>query len=174
MMTRPSSAQLPRHSAHLLIAFGLAVVFGCGDTLDPLDPLANNDTPTFTSIYQADEFQLCKGCHAPGAPGRTEGIEATQDWSTRESARDTLRGSASGLIGNFEGCNGVPLLGGSAEQSLLVASLDETVRANFSNPTFPDCTSDSISLQTLKIMRELPAGLLRDLKDWIDGGAPGN
>jgi hypothetical protein len=174
MMIRPSSARLPRHSADLLLAFGLAAAFGCGDTLDTLDPLDGNDTPTFTSIYESDDFQLCSGCHAPGAPGRVAGIEATQDWSTRERALTSLRGNASGLTGNFAGCNGVPLLGGSAEDSLLVASFDETVRMNFSLPGFPDCTSDSIADQTLQIRRDLSAGVLRDLKDWIDGNAPGN
>jgi hypothetical protein len=140
---------------------------GCGDTLDPLE----GGGADFDSIYASDEFQECKGCHAPSAPGFTEGTEATQDWSTLESARRTLRGNASGLIGNFAGCNGVPLLGSSAAQSLLVASLDFDVRSSFEDPDHPDCTGDAIADQTDKIGGPLPAGLLQDLKDWIDAGA---
>lgn len=150
-----------------LLGAGLGSSLGCGDTLDALE---NGDT--FGRIYDTDEFQTCSGCHAPDAEGRTADIEATQDWSTRDTAYTTLRGDASGMIGNFQGCNGVPFLGESAEQSLLVASLDETVRAQFSLPGFPNCTPDAISDQTAKIGGPLPAGLLQDLKDWIDSGAP--
>jgi len=114
----------------------------------------------------------CSECHAPGAPGRTQGIEATQDWSTAANARRTLRGDASGLIGNFAGCNGAPLLGASAEQSLLVASLDDDVRANFELADHPDCTGDAISNQNMKIGEPLSGSVLQDLKDWIDAGAP--
>jgi hypothetical protein len=170
-MTRPSSPCSFLGSAKLLFAFGVAIAFGCGDTLDKLE---GDGGPTFTSIYESADFQRCSECHAPGAPGRTADIETTQDWSTRDRALTTLRGSASGLQGNFADCNGVPLLGGSAEQSLLVASLDEDVRAAFSNPSFPDCTGDAISDQTLKTMKDIAPGVLKDLKDWIDGGAPGN
>lgn len=146
--------------------YGLA----CSDAIDPLDEGGGAD---FDSIY-AELGQPCSECHAPGAPGRTEGIEATQDWSTRDRALTTLRGNASGLIGNFQDCNGVPLLGASAEDSLLVASLDENVRQSFSLTSFPDCTADAISDQTVWIMGGLPDSVLEDLKQWIDAGAPGN
>jgi hypothetical protein len=170
-ITRPLSTRSPRRSSTLLIASGVALAWGCGDPLDDLG--VGGEDPSFPSIY-ADFEPLCGECHAPGAPGRTEGIEATQDWSTLERARTTLRGVASGLIGNFADCNGVPLLGPSADQSLLVASLDEDVRRNFSNASFPACTADAISLQTSKIGGPVPAGPLQELKDWIDAGAPGN
>lgn len=170
--SRPRPARRP--SAGLarciwLAAASLGANLGCGDTLE--DPLGGGGAD-FSSIYASAPFQECAGCHAPDAPGRTQGTEATQDWSTEASARRTLRGRASGLIGNFEGCNDVPLLGSSASQSLLVASLDFDVRSNFELPDFPDCTGDAISDQTMNIMSSLSDDLLQDLKDWIDAGAP--
>jgi hypothetical protein len=145
-------------------------VFGCGDTVD--DALGGGDGDAFTAIYESDEFQTCSGCHAPGAPGIVDGIETTQNWSTRDTAHSTLQRNAAGMIGNNEGCNGVPFLGDTAEQSLLVAAFDEDVRANFELAAFPDCTSDAIADQTLKIGGALPAALLQDLKDWVNDGAP--
>jgi hypothetical protein len=171
MFLRPVSSPALRRASSIVFSSGLALAWGCGDPLDELD---GNDTPSFTAIYESDEFQTCSECHAPNAPGRVDGIEATQDWSTRDRALATLRGAASGLIGNFEACNGVALLGASAEQSLLVASFDLDVRMNFSSASAPDCTGDAIADQTLQLGRSLPAGLLQDLKDWIDAGAPGN
>ena len=61
------------------------------------------------------------------------------------TAYASLQGTASGLTGNFEGCNGVPFIGDSVESSLIVATFDEDVRENFSHPDFPDCTGDAIS-----------------------------
>jgi hypothetical protein len=153
---------------------GLAIAsafcgFSCGDSLDPLEE--GGGSADFDSIY-AELGPSCAECHAPDAPGMTQGIEATQDWSSAQNARRTLRGTASGLVGNFAGCNGVPLLGSSAEQSLLVASLDEDVRANFELADHPDCTADAISDQNLKLSEPVPAAVLQDLKDWIDAGAP--
>ena len=152
-----------------VLAAALAGV-GCGESVD--DALGGGGDDAFTAIYESAEFQECSGCHAPGAPGRVAGIETTQNWSTRDTAYSSLQGNADGMIGNFEGCNGVPLLGNSAQQSLLVAAFDEDVRASFELPAFPDCTADAISDQTLKIGGPLPAGLLQDLKDWVDAGAP--
>ncbi|HEY2733505.1 MAG TPA: hypothetical protein VGI70_05950 [Polyangiales bacterium] len=127
---------------------------------------------SFTSIYNSSEFQKCSGCHAPNAPGKTDGTESSGDWSTRATAYASLKGKAAGLIGNFAGCNGVPLIGATAEDSLLVASLDETVRMNFTSSSAPDCNADAISDQTLKLGGALPDALLTQLKAWIDAGAP--
>lgn len=162
---RPDRSPPPR----ALLGVALALALGCGDTLDALE-----SGDAFGRIYERLEESetACSSCHAPGAPGRTADIEATQDWSTRNTAYTTLRGNASGLVGNFAACNGVPLLGESAETSLLVASLDETVRADFSAPGNPDCDSDAVSDQTAKIGGPLPEDLLQELKDWIDSGAP--
>ena len=123
-------------------------------------------------MYQSSSFQQCSGCHAPGAPGFQNGVEATQDWSSRAKAYTSLQGDASGLIGNFAGCNGVPLIGATPETSLLAAVFDETIRAAFSLQDFPTCTADAISDMTLKIGNPLSAQELTLLKDWISAGAP--
>jgi len=168
---------VPRRSAavralQLLTTSSALCALACGDTVDPLDDGGEGGGGgAFDRIY-TELGPTCSECHAPGAPGRVEGTEATQDWSTRDRALTTLRGTASGLIGNFQGCNRVPLLGASADESLLVASLDEDVRRAFSLADFPDCTADAISDQTVWIMGGLPDGLLDDLKEWIDAGAP--
>jgi hypothetical protein len=150
--------------------FALLCAVGCGDELDSLTP--GGEDESFTSIYESDSFQQCSECHAPGAPGRTEGIEETLDFSTRDSAFASLRRTASGLIGNFAACNGVPFLGDTAGASLLVASLDGDVRRAYDNPDFPDCNEDTISDQTNKIDGPLPSQLLQDLKAWVDADAP--
>jgi hypothetical protein len=146
---------------------GLAVSVGCGDTLDALD----GGDGSFDSVYNSEPFQKCSGCHAPGAPGKVAGTEATQDWSTSATARATLKRTASGMIGNFGDCNGVPFIGASADQSLLIAALDFDVRMNFEAPSNPDCTGDSINDQGDKV-GGIPDNLIQDLKDWIDSGAP--
>jgi hypothetical protein len=159
-----------RISLLLIATCSITPSLGCGDTLDDL---AGEGDATFTSIYEriGDD---CSGCHAPGAPGRTAGIENTQNWSSRASALSSLRGDASGLIGNFAGCNGEPLLRASAEQSLLVASLDSDVKANFVSPDNPDCNGDAISDQNLRLGSPLSDSVLQDLKDWVDSGADDN
>lgn len=128
----------------------------------------------FTLLYSSDSFQQCQGCHAPDAAGfdPSAGTEATQDWSTRDSAYAALQGTASGLIGNFEGCNGVPFIGDTPETSLLVAVFDESVRQNFSLADFPDCNADTISDMTLKIGSSISQAELDLLVDWIAAGAP--
>jgi len=148
---------------------GIALVLGCGETIDALE-----SGDTFGGIYDRIEAlsSTCSDCHAPGAPGRTDDIEGTQDWSTRDTAYTTLHGEASDLIGNFAGCNGVPFLGETAETSLLIASLDETVRASFSVPGNADCNADAIADQTVKLGGPLPDDILQDLRAWVDDGAP--
>lgn len=150
--------------AALVVTLALA---GC-----PAEEMMMTDEDDFTLIFSSAYFQECGGCHAPGAPGFTDGTEATQDWSTRDEAFTSLQGVASGLIGNFQGCNDVPLIGDTPENSLLVASLDETVRQNFSVSGFPDCNLNTISDMTLKIASDLDPVDLDLLKTWISNGAP--
>ena len=150
----------------------VALAVGCSAADDAVSEATGGlARASFTHLYQSSEFQTCAGCHAPGAPGKTEGTEATQDWSTQGRAYSTLHGTASGLIGNFAGCNGVPFLGETAAQSLLVAAFDEQVRAAFQSEV-PSCNGDAISDQTLKIGGPLPDPLLAELKAWVDTGAP--
>lgn len=144
-------------SLHGWRTLGLACLAAVCLTGCPVEDPAGSDAgpeDTFTQLYDS-LGTTCGGCHAPGAPGAPVGTEATQDWSTRDSAYNTLQGTASGLEGNFAGCNGVPFLGATPETSLLVAAFDENVRADFSLAEFPDCNADSISDMTLKIGRQL-------------------
>ncbi len=158
----------------LAAAWAAALTLGCGaDGGDGggggVD--GGNNADAFTMIFASSTFQACKGCHAPGAPGFVEGTETTQNWSTRENAFSSLMGSATGLIGNFAGCNGVPLIGDTAATSLLVAALDSTVRADFTLASFPDCNVDTISDMSLKV-GAIPSTQLEALKAWINAGAP--
>src|SRR5688572_7952486 len=134
-LSRRSTRGTPRFWRSLSVAAAVFAGVGCGESVD--DALTGGgDGDAFTAIYESDEFQECSGCHAPGAPGRVDGTETTQNWSTRDTAYSSLQGNAAGLIGNFEGCNGVPFLGDSAQQSLLVAVFDEDVRASFELAAF--------------------------------------
>ncbi|MGM0576128.1 MAG: hypothetical protein ACQEXJ_10405 [Myxococcota bacterium] len=126
----------------------------------------------FTSLY-GDYFQECKQCHAPGAPGRTEDIEQSLDFSTKNTAYSTLQGTATGLTGNQSGCNGVPFIApGNASSSLVVAALDEDVRQGFDVQDFPDCDQNAISDMTLKVGFPPSADFRNALAAWIDAGAP--
>lgn len=157
----------------LLFAATVVVALGCGDTLDnAVNDATGGGNDAFSQIYASDTFQQCSECHSPTGSGKNAGTEATENWSTRATAFSSLKGKASGLIGNFEGCNGVPLLGSTAATSLLVASLDSNTRASFQSATAADCNGDAISDQNLKLSSPIPSGLLQQLKDWIDSGAP--
>ena len=132
-----------------------------------------SDAPlTFATIYELDLVSECVDCHAPGADGFVDGVEATQNWSDIETAYASLQGTAPGLIGNFQGCNDVPLIGDSPETSLLVAVLDEDVRAEFSLPDYPDCNADGIADMSLKISGDVDEVELEMLKAWISAGVP--
>jgi hypothetical protein len=177
---RPSAPHR-RTSPSLLLAAsvcGATMIVGCG--ADPVDGLDGDDdgdsgAATFTSIYNSSEFQKCRDCHAPGAPGRTAGIETTQNWSTKDAAYNSIKtGRAMGLTGNFSGCNGVALIGSTPESSLLVAALDEDVRADFMSSSAANCDGDAISDMTLKIGGPVSSATMSRLKAWIAAGAPNN
>ncbi|MBK7155003.1 MAG: hypothetical protein IPL19_17415 [Sandaracinaceae bacterium] len=160
----------------LVLAALLAPASACEDEPinNPNDAGVNPDmggsAVTFNDIYDSATFQMCADCHTPDAPGRVQGTEATMDWSTDITALSTLRGTASGLEGNFAGCNGVPFIGATSDTSLLVAVLDPDVRATFSVAGFPNCNADAIADETLRLGGPVPAALLQDLKDFIDEG----
>jgi mono/diheme cytochrome c family protein len=146
----------------------IALALGCSDTVgDVLDGGSSGDA-TFTSVYA--DFKSCAECHAPGAQGNTAGTEATQDWSSSAKAYSSLKGKASGLVGNFAGCNGVSFIGSSADDSLLAASLDSDIRAKFMASS--SCTGDDVADQTLH--QSVSSSAVKNLEDWINAGAPNN
>mgnify|MGYP000860888043 FL=1 len=131
-------------------------------------------SPTFHPLYDS-YLQKCVECHAPPAPGRTSTTETTLDFSTLQAAYDTLTGgTASGLSGNQQDCNGVRFIDSTYPASLLAAVLDETVRATFSATGQGTCDEAAVSDMTLKVQDQEPpsAAFLQALREWIDAGAP--
>lgn len=176
MMTKSQLSTMPRNRASLL---GAALLCAAGLTLSACELTEPGDDPDaapmvddFTAIYNSASFQTCANCHAPGAPGFVDGTEATQDWTDRETAYQSLQGMASGLIGNFMDCNGVPFIGETPETSLLLATFDDSIRTEFTLGDFPDCNTDTISDMTLKIGGPLSDEELQTLTRWLANGAP--
>ena len=151
------------------------------DTGDDTSDTGDVGTPSFGALY-TDYLESCSVCHtlddASGAvvgAGATDDIETSLDFKSASTAYNSLVfGSASGLVGNQEACNGVPFIGATANQSLLMAVLDEDVRAAFDLPSAPDCNVDSISDMALRVGFDPTEQYLDDLAAWIDAGAPDN
>lgn len=140
---------------------------------DGIDDTSPTDLPSarFQALYSG-YLQVCRDCHRPGGPGRTSGTEQTLDLTTVRTAYDSItKGSASGMVGNVQACNGVPLIGSTYETSLLVATIDEDVRAAFQATGQGPCDEAAITDMTLKVEAPSPA-FLADLRAWIDDGAP--
>jgi len=155
----------------------LMILAGCGEmnTTGALPDGATGVQATFTSLY-GDYFATCAECHAPAAPGRTSDIEQTLDFSSRGTAYMTIKmGMASGLMGNFAGCNGVPfIIDADPASSLIVASIDQPTRQAFDVPAYPNCDVDAIADQTLKVGSQPSSAFIAALKSWIQQGAPNN
>lgn len=156
----------------------------CAAALLAACPPAEETTPdaggtveaTFTSLY-GDYFAECKQCHAPGAPGRTAGIETTLDFSTKATAYTTIKtGMAAGLTGNKADCNGVPFLAATPAKSLILAVLDQPTRQTIDlSPQHANCDVDTITDATVKAGNKQPsAAFVSALKMWITAGAPNN
>lgn len=169
-----------------LMVAGLALA-GCGDVnplvdaASPVDAAVASDggvlEPKFSSLY-VDYFAGCKSCHAPNAPGRTSDTETTLNFSTvTTSYQTTASGTAAGLQGNPSACNGVRfVVSGDPQHSLIVAVVDETVRAAYSAPGQAACDQDAVTDMTIKMAGSQPpsAAFLAALKQWITSGAPNN
>ena len=148
------------------------------DFLDTADTVSTDTVSTdteeataFTSLYEG-YLQDCALCHAADAPGITSDTEQTLDFSSADTAYSSLMGSASGLVGNQAGCNGVKfVMSGKPSSSLLVAVLVEDVRQGFDLASNPDCNVDSISDMTVKVGSIPDDAFLNSLKDWITDGA---
>lgn len=122
----------------------------------------------FDTTY-TNYLSKCAGCHAPDAPGKGSDTEKNLDFTTAETARQTLStGKAAGLVGNPAGCNGVPfVVAGKPEQSLIIAVLDQDARKLFDLPSHPNCDNDAITDMALKVGGAPEATDLAALKTWI-------
>lgn len=152
------------------------LMLACGGEEGGQGGLGGGDSGAQQNSFQwlyGSYLHKCAYCHSPTGPGRSSDIEQTLDFSTVDTAYNTItQGSAQGLQGNQEACNGVPFIGPSYEKSLLAAVLDEDVRSNFSAPYNPGCDADAVSDMTLKVGQQPGAQFLGVLKAWIEAGAP--
>jgi len=165
-----------RSALGLSLAIGLAVAAaGCPAATDTPDGGGGGTVEaTFTSLY-GDYLGNCKQCHAPSAPGRTSDIEKTLDFTSRTTALSTVKGMASGLVGNHTDCNGVAFLASTPGGSLLVAVLDQPTRQAIDlSPQHATCDNDTISDETVKVGSQPSAAFVTALKTWITGGAMDN
>ena len=154
------------------------LVGGCGtmggsDAGTDMPDAPSGVTATFTSLY-GDYFSTCANCHSPTGPGRTSDTEKTLDFSTRFTAYTTIKtGMASGLMGNFMDCNGVPFVGATPGSSLILAALDQPTRQAFDLKASPMCGVDTISDET-KWSGAASVEFIAALKTWLGNGAPNN
>jgi hypothetical protein len=153
-----------------VVAFGVTVISGCGSETKGTDATSGDTMQSKFAPLYSGYFQRCKSCHAPEAWGQITGIERSLDLSTEDTAYDTItKGSATGLQGNQEACNGVRFVSNTYETSLIAAVLDENVKQNFSAG---GCNNDTISDMTTKVGSAPSSEFLGALKDWIDSGTP--
>jgi hypothetical protein len=156
--------------------FSLAMAFGAGCSTDDTTADAGSAPveATFTSLY-GDYFSNCKGCHSPSGAGRTSDTEQTLNFTNRTTALSTLKtGMASGLVGNFTGCNGVSFIASTPGSSLVVAVLDQPTRQAIDLSGHPDCDSSSIPDMTAKVGHAPSGQFVAALKTWITDGAMDN
>jgi len=172
----PSPSTTPRTRAVascLALGFAMAAA-GCPASTDMTpDGGGGPVQATFTSLY-GDYLGNCKQCHAPGAPGRTSDIEQSLNFTSRATALSTVKGMASGLMGNHLSCNGVPFLAAAPGSSLLVAVLDQPTRQAFDLTGHAGCDVDAISDETVKVGSQPSAEFVTALKTWITNGATDN
>jgi hypothetical protein len=155
-------------------ALGLVLGAGCSPTTDTGADGGGMVQATFSSLY-GDYLGNCKQCHAPNAPGRTTDTERTLDFPSRTTAFNTLRGMASGLVGNHMDCNGVPFLAATPAKALLVAVIDQPTRQAIDlSPGHPGCAVDTISDETVKVGNQPSADFVTALKTWVSNGAQDN
>lgn len=149
------------------LAFSASALFtGCVTTTGSGDP-----EPHFSSLY-ADYLSNCRQCHAPGAVGATSTTEKSLDFSTQGAAYASLTGSANGLSGNQQACNGVPFIAkGKPGSSLLLAVVDASTRSAFDLTGNPGCDTNAISDMAFKVGKAPSAAFITALKTWIQNGA---
>ncbi len=124
----------------------------------------------FTQAYDS-YLNKCANCHAPGVDGKTSTTESSLDFSTVDTARSTLKGSAKGLTGNQAACNDVPfVVPGKPEQSLVMAVLDADVRKGFDIAGKAGCDADGVTDMTIRVGGP-DADAIAKLRTWIADGA---
>jgi hypothetical protein len=129
-------------------------------------------TSSFTFLY-GDYFSGCRNCHAPGVPGHTSDIEQALDFSSKAMAFQTITtGTATGLMGNFAGCNGVPFVAATPANSLILAVVDQPTRIAFDLSGHASCVMNSISDETAKVRSAPSAQFIASLRLWIMDGTP--
>jgi hypothetical protein len=156
--------------------FSLAMAFAAGCSTDDTTADAGSAPveAKFTSLY-GDYFSNCKDCHSPAGAGRTSDTEQTLNFTSHDTALSTLKtGMASGLVGNFTGCNGVPFIASTPGSSLVVAVLDQSTRQAIDLSGHPDCDSSSIPDMTAKVGHAPSTQFVAALKTWITDGAMDN
>jgi len=127
VMIKPDTTQttmpgprLPHAMRTAPYAIGIALVAlaaGCDAATGTTDGGGGAVEPTFTSLY-GDYLGKCGDCHSPGGPGRTGDIEQTLNFTSRSTAYSSLKGMASGLVGNHAGCNTVPFLAATPQPEI--------------------------------------------------------
>jgi hypothetical protein len=169
----PASGRASGQASGLTLGLALALMAAC----EPVEETPDGGgvvQATFTSLY-GDYLATCRECHAPGAPGRTNNIEKTLDFSTQAMAYSTLKnGVATGLIGNPSGCNGAKFISSTAATSLVLAVIDQPTRQAFDLAGSPNCDVDSITDATVKAGEQPSAAFVTAMKTWLNAGAPNN
>ncbi len=144
-----------------------ALLSGCDTTLGN----SGDPQPHFSSLYST-YLSGCSQCHAPGAAGGTSTTEKSLDFSTQSAAYSSLTGSASGLSGNQQACNGVAfIVKDKPASSLLVAVLDSSTRSAFDLTSNPGCDNNAISDMAFKMGKAPSAAFVTALKTWVQNGA---
>jgi hypothetical protein len=142
---------------------------------------------SFSTLYSG-YLSSCASCHSPGATDPPANIEQTLDFSTRNSAFQTLTtGAASGLTGAQAPCNGVSFLDSkNAGKSFAFAVLDSatrgstTVRGTFADKACSNALPDGAYLgppitdEAAKTSTTMPSTFLVDFGAWIVQGANNN
>ncbi len=168
--------RLPRALRNAPSALGLALVAlaaGCDAATGTTDGGSGAVEATFTSLY-GDYLGNCKQCHSPTGTGRTSDIEQTLDFTSRSTAYSSLKGMASGLVGNHAGCNGTPFLTMTPGTSMLLAVVDQPTRQAIDIPQHADCDSSAISDETVKVGSQPSSEFIAALKTWITNGKQNN
>ncbi len=157
-----------RSNLNYLALGAVAMLAGCTTTAAS----SGDPQPHFSSLYST-YLANCAQCHAPGAVGATSTTEKSLDFATQAAAYTSLSGTATGLTGNQQACNGVAfVVKDKPASSLLLAVLDSATRTAIDLTATPNCDHNAISDMALKMGTPPSAAFLTALNTWIANGAP--